>query len=240
MANPTRSIDSVAYVVDDGFTHWCGFDLTSAAVLEAIDRTNTGLAALPPSLFRIMDLKAQSGMVSAFFVSELADAAGAAVNPIEKGHPDIVPLSAVNATEAELRNYPVGLEVKSTVGMVTQGVKLKPGQARVEHIENIVWQAHHREVRSLMGVTWDYVAGTDAVLAAPTVTGVFFGDDLVEGDWGNLSGQGGRSTNVSGLRKSGREKMASGAIAVLNQPAYLDMLSRRVGELPLIAMATNR
>jgi hypothetical protein len=62
-----------------------------------------------------IDLKTQSGIVGAIFAAELAALVGAIANPIEKGHPDIVPIFAAAATEAELRNYPTGLEIKSTL-----------------------------------------------------------------------------------------------------------------------------
>jgi len=214
--NPTASIE-------------CGFSANADDVTNAVRRTNRVLRNLPRSLFKTIDLKAQSGIVGAVFAAELATAVNALPNPIEKGHPDIVPTSALGATEAELRNYPAGLEVKSTLGGVPKGSQLGPGESRIEALANVVWQAHHRDVRALMGLIWDFAGGTRDEPAHPAVTGVFYSNELLEEDWGAISGTTGRNTKVTGMTVSGRRKMAAGAIAVVDDPIYLDRYARCLG-----------
>lgn len=228
-AEITRSSD---YRSNPNFKLDCGFEVSDLSVLNSVARTNRVMEALPLSLFRTVDFKAQSGMVGAVFASELASEVGAIPNPIEKGHPDIVPVAAADASESQLRNYPSGLEVKSTVGTITQGVKRMPGQARIGHLTSINWQAHHRNVEQLMGITWDYVEGTADQSTAPCVTGVFFADDLTQDDWGQIAGTTGRNTKVTGMKATGRSKMANGAVVLLNEPEYLRAFRAKVGPLP--------
>jgi hypothetical protein len=80
----------------------------------------------PENLYRTVDLKTSSAVLGAIFCHCLAqNIDGAIVNPIEKGHPDIVPDSVIRASEEELRNFPLGFEIKTTVGNVKTGSALK-------------------------------------------------------------------------------------------------------------------
>lgn len=221
-----------AYILNSGFSLDCGFHVSASDVRNSVVRTNRVMDALPLSLFRTVDFKAQSGMVGAVFASELASEVGAIPNPIEKGHPDIVPASAADATESDLRNYPRGLEVKSTVGSITQGIKRMPGRARIDTLTSITWQAHHRDVKQLMGITWDFVDGTAEQAMPPAVTGVFYAANLKEEDWGAIAGTTGRNTKVTGMKTSGRAKMASGAIVLMSDDRYLRAFRSKVGPLP--------
>ncbi|QSB24575.1 helix-turn-helix domain-containing protein [Curtobacterium sp. 24E2] len=197
-----------------------GFRVTGADVVEAVLDADVTLAALPRSLFRTLDLKTQSSMVGSVFVAALAARTSSIVNPIEKGHPDILPTVAANCTEAELRNYPSGLEVKTTVGSVEQGSALDNGTARVAALRGIGWQAHHRGVRALMALVWDFVDGTEDDPGYPVITAVFHSGSLVETDWGAISGTTGRNTKVTQMLRSGAHKMASGAIALIDRDDY--------------------
>ena len=142
------------YRYDPTFRLNCGFMVTSEHVLAAMESTGRILDALPLSLFTTVDLKTQSGIVGAVFAAELATQTGGLPNPIEKGHPDIVPLSAASASEAQLRNYPTGLEIKCTLGNVPKGSGLSAGHSRIEVLTGVTWQAHHRDVRELLGLIW--------------------------------------------------------------------------------------
>lgn len=206
-----------------------GFVVTEKHVGRAVEQSNSVLDALPLSLYQTVDLKAQSGMVGAIFIAELASECGAIVNPIEKGHPDIVPVSAENATEAELRNYPEGIEVKATLGGVPTGTKRRAGESRIDCLNSITWQAHHREVGSLMALAWDFVGGTATDRAKPQITAVFYTDQLTEDDWGAVSGLTNRSTKVTGLAKSGRQKLLAGTIAMLDDVRYTSTDTKRMG-----------
>lgn len=218
-----------AYVFDPAASISCGFDISSIDVVAAVQQSNLVMGSLPLSLYRTIDLKTQSGVVGAIFASELASRVGAIPNPIEKGHPDIVPPAALGATEAQLRNYPDGLEIKSTLGTVATGSALGAGEARINVLKTVVWQAHHRDVRSLMGLLWDFVEGTKTELRHPVITAVFYTDRLEEDDWGAIAGTTGRNTKVTAMKVSGRRKMGEGAIAVLDAPKYPVEYARCLG-----------
>lgn len=196
--------------------------MTIEDIHRAIFETSSLLRLLPFALFMSIDYKAISGIIGAVFADKLAQVEGAMVNPIEKGHPDIIPETGANATEQELRNYPLGLEVKCTIGNVQSDSGLTPGRERVDLLTGINWQAHHREVKLLLGLVWDFADERDAGAGKyPIITGVFFSDALDEDDWGTISGTTGRNTKVSGMRTSGKEKMGRGWVAILDDQRYL-------------------
>ncbi len=215
----------MSYRIKDSFSIECGFAVTSVNVLHAANATNHVLAHLPPSLFRSIDFKTTSSIVGAVFCEHLAEHAGAIVNPIEKGHPDILPATAAHATEENLRNYHCGLEVKSTIGNVETGLNLRAGVQRVGSVTGITWQAHHRDVHSLLGLTWDFVQEHQA-FNFPGITGAFFAPDLDVDDWGEISGTTGRNTKVCGMKASGRAKMGAGWILLWEHDDYADMFGR--------------
>jgi hypothetical protein len=208
------------YRLREGFLIDVGFTVSGASVLEAIDLTNRILADLPASLYRSVDYKTSSAIVGSIFCEALAEKTEGIVNPIEKGHPDIVPTEASRATEQQLRNYPAGLEVKCTIGNIAAGVNRRAGQRRVNSLTGLTWQAHHRDVRELMGLTWDFAQPRES-FQYPAVTGAFHADDLEVEDWGKISGTTGRNTKVSGMTVSGKRKMGRGWIALLDEPEYL-------------------
>ncbi len=155
------------YVLRREFNIDCGFEMTGPMVLTAARQTAEDLQALPFSLFRSIDLKALSGIVGALFATHIARQSGAIVNPIEKGHPDVIPARGAGATEAELRNYGSGLEIKCTVGGVVKGSDLSPGDQRLEHLTGITWQAHHRHVTNLMGLVIDFAGRQTSLTCSP-------------------------------------------------------------------------
>ena len=198
----------------------CGFNVTITDIKNAIEETNILLSTLPSTFYKSVDYKTTSASIGAIFCDKLATITGSIVNPIEKGHPDIVPTIAQDCTEAELKNYPQGLEIKCTVGNIKTGVKLKAGESRVQDLTAITWQAHHREVKELLGLIWDFpIDGTS--FNFPKITGVFYSSDLVEDDWGEISGTTGRNTKVTGMIKSGKDKMGEGWLAILDEEKYL-------------------
>jgi hypothetical protein len=142
------------------------------------------------------------------------------VNPIEKGHPDIIPKEGENSSEELLRNYPVGLEVKCTIGNIKKGANLRAGSPRITDLEGIVWQAHHREVKKLLGLVWDFVQSEEHDFNYPKITAIFYSGDLVTDDWGQISGTEGRNTKVSSMISSGKQKMGLGWVAIINNEQY--------------------
>lgn len=210
-----------SYIVKQKFKINCGFSVTASDVVNAALATTVQLEDLPFGLFRSIDLKALSGIVGSLYAACLAENTNAIVNPIEKGHPDIIPKKGKNAAEAQLRNYPQGLEIKCTVGNVRQGSDLQSGDERIAKLTGLTWQAHHREVSKLMGLVVDFSAASSDRDQYPCITGVFYADDLVEDDWGAISGTTGRNTKVTGMRSSGKRKMGAGWVIVSKQEAHL-------------------
>jgi transcriptional regulator with XRE-family HTH domain len=218
--------ENLVYRVKEHFSIQCGFSVVGQNILEASNATARQLQMLPFSLYQSIDLKTLSSIVGAVFVGSLADIVGAIVNPIEKGHPDIIPAYGQNATEAQLRNYPEGLEIKVTIGNVTKGSNLQPGTQRINRLTGITWQAHHREVGSLLGLAIDFAGARHDGKYYPVITGVFYADNLSIDDWGEISGTTGRNTKVTGMRSSGKRKMGNGWILLVDQDQYLTKYSK--------------
>lgn len=166
-------------------------------------------------------------MIGAIFCSKLVDQMPgiATINPIEKGYPDIIPLLTVKPAEEVLRNYPTGLEIKGTIGNLKTGVNLRAGEPRIQDLTAITWQAHHREVNQLMGFIWDFVDSIDG-FCFPAITAVFFSDSLTSDDWGKISGTTNRNTKVTGMLRSGKEKMGKGPVLIYDKAEYYQKYSQ--------------
>ena len=213
------------YLVNKKFSINVGFPVNSVEVRLAVEETNNFLKSLPESLFKSIDFKTTGSVIGAIFCDKLAqNIPAASVNPIEKGHPDIIPSVGLASSEEVLRNYPQGLEIKGTIGNIRQGANLRAGKQRIKELTGITWQAHHQEVNHLMGFVWDFNDEYNGFFF-PVLVGVFYSDELSEIDWGAISGTTGRNTKVCGMVKSGKEKMGNGWIVLINQKEYLDKLS---------------
>ena len=79
-----------------------------------------------------------------------------------------------------------------------------------------------------MGLVWDFIQTKDA-FRFPEITAVFYADDLTGDDWGQISGTTGRNTKVTGMKISGKRKMASGWVTIIDDPEYLAAYSRVLG-----------
>lgn len=218
----------VRYRLRTSFNIDVGFLVSAKQVLEAAELTNSILMDLPAGLYRSLDYKTTSAIVGSVFCDALASRTQGIVNPIEKGHPDIIPKAGEKTTEEQLRNYPKGLEVKCTVGNIEQGANLRAGEGRVGRLTGITWQAHHREVKELMGLVWDFVQAEER-FCFPGLTAAFYANDLNREDWGEISGITGRNTKVTGMRASGKRKMGNGWVMLMDDPQYLAVYPRVLG-----------
>jgi transcriptional regulator with XRE-family HTH domain len=208
------------YLTRPGCAIECGFTVTSDAVAHAATAVCGTLSDLPFSLFRDLDLKTLSAITGALFSTAIAETVGAIVNPIEKGHPDVIPVAGRDASEAKLRNYGEGLEVKCTVGNVAKGSALQAGERRLPHLTGVTWQAHHREVGSMLGLVIDFAGREDMGRRYPVITAAFYSDQLQTNDWGAISGTRGRNTKVTGMLGSGKERMRDGWVIVIAEVGY--------------------
>lgn len=221
----SASSDLPSYQLRNGFHIDCGFHLTGQDVLKAVQRTAEEMQALPFSLFKSISLKAVSGMVGALYATSIAQLTSGIVNPIEKGHPDLIPQEGAEASEEKLRDYGVGLEVKCTVGTVETGSDLNSGEQRANHLKSITWQAHHREVKGLMGLVIDFAGREMRDGRYPIITGVFYSDGLEKEDWGKISGTKGRNTKVTGMLVSGKTKMGAGWVVLRDDDLFVSKYS---------------
>lgn len=210
------------YLINNGIRFDCGFPLSVEDVTFAINKTNEALLQLPVSLFKSIDYKTTSAMVGCMLCENIAQTTQgqAIVNPIEKGHPDIVPSYAVNASEEELRNFGIGLEVKCTVGSVPTGTAVPKAAPRISFLNGLTWQAHHQEVEELLGITYDYFEVPGGF--KPAITAAFYSNQLTPNDWGRISGTEGRNTKVCSMLASGKQKMAEGWFAILDVEDYIE------------------
>jgi hypothetical protein len=206
------------YKINKSFQVNCGFLCNADHIEKSAHETNESLDNLPFSLYNNIDYKTTSTIVGRLFSTYLAKNTFSIVNPIEKGHPDLIPVKGANATERELRNYPEGIEIKVTVGNVLKGSDLKRGAPRIQHLTGITWQAHHKEGKEILGLIWDFDLFNEHT---PIITGAFFSDKLNVNDWGEISGTTGRNTKVTGLRATGRDKMGKGWILLMDNSVYL-------------------
>ncbi|MEQ9880048.1 hypothetical protein ABRP92_18890 [Pectobacterium aroidearum] len=213
------------YKSNENFAIEVGFSVDANNIKQAVEQTNTILFDLPSNLFKSIDYKTTSAMVGAIFCNTVANLTDGIVNPIEKGHPDIIPASAADASEEELRNYQEGLEVKCTVGNITTGANLRAGETRIDNLTGITWQAHHREVEELLGIVWDFVDDGQN-FNHPAITGAFYSSELSEDDWGAISGTTGRNTKVTGMKSSGKKKMGNGWVTLIDDPKYITKYQR--------------
>ncbi len=215
----------MTYRIKTSFQIDCGFTISNQQILEALNLTNKIMEDLPASIYKSIDYKTTSSIIGSIFCDALAKLTDSLVNPIEKGHPNIIPKEGLNAPEEVLRNYPVGLEVKCTVGNITKGANLRAGQTRIQSITGITWQAHHQEVKELLGLVWDFVESIHD-FNYPQITAVFYSNNLRIDDWGAVSGTTGRNTKVSGMKASGKFKMGQGWIVLLDRPEYIQVYQR--------------
>lgn len=209
------------YKINRNFNRNLGFQVSYQEILVAVNNLNAFLATLPPNLYRNIDFKTTGALIGAIFCTKLVETIqGCVVNPIEKGHPDIIPVSGLASSEEILRNYPQGLEIKGTIGNLKKGSNLRAGENRIKKLSGITWQAHHREVNNLLGFVWDFVNPQNG-FEYPAITGAFFSDDLLPDDWGIISGITGRNTKVTGMMKSGKNKMGKGWILLYDNQEHL-------------------
>ena len=111
----------MTYIINPNFNIFCGFEVNSRHIESALNQTNEFLETIPSTVYKTIDYKTTSSIVGSMFCQSIAGVTEAIVNPIEKGHPDVIPKEGENSSEEELRNYPVGLEIKSHIPQI--GVK---------------------------------------------------------------------------------------------------------------------
>jgi hypothetical protein len=165
-------------------------------------------------------------------------------NPHQDGYPDLLLLdgkgkAAWDKLQKRLREKQPfspfvtgGFEVKATCGSVpsaqvcvTRGTH-KPdiGDQRIGLLQGYDWKAHHRETNHLFGIVWDFID------RMPCIVAVFYSGHLTQDDWGEIikpKQDGGRTTSVSIMTRSGIKKMYEGWILIANSPEYARFFDRK-------------
>lgn len=222
--------------------------LSDQTLLDAINGTNAvfdKLSEVAPHIYELLGLRNLSSFVGATFIKELETASNRLLitNPHQDGYPDLllmdeIGLRAMESIGAENRSKAPyspfqtgGIEIKATCGdvptakdLVKKGLN-KPiiGQERIDLVTAFSWKAHHRDTNNLLGITWDFIEGI------PAITSVSFSNDLNENDWGKIvtpKEDGGRTTSVSIMAKSGIKKMFSGTIFIIDDERYVQKIAK--------------
>ncbi|MBD5271818.1 MAG: hypothetical protein HDS42_00865 [Bacteroides sp.] len=229
--------------------------LSVQEVVEAMNFANQALLKLNETtqefdinIFETLGMRNLSGMVGEYFARSVMRIAKGRLqsNLHQDGYPDLL-LTDTNEkreyfetlyTKENEKKYPIskevfspykygGIEIKATCGSTPPASKVaKPlvGEQRVHLINSFDWKAHHRTTNHLLAILWDFIDGN------PTIVACFYQDQLEVDDWGKIvqpHDGGGRTTSVSIMQKSGIQKMCKGWVAVLDDPAYIELLSNK-------------
>lgn len=229
--------------------------LTPQEVVDAINFSNEALLKLNETtqefdinIFETLGLRNLSGLVGEYFARSVMMFSKGKLqsNLHQDGYPDLCLTDTKQKKEyfnslykeENGKRYPLskevfsnykfgGIEIKATCGSTPSATKTpKPlvGEQRVSLTEKFDWKAHHRETNHLLAVLWDFIDGNPIIVAA------FYQDNLTEEDWGELQkpkDDGGRTTSVSVMKSKGIKKMCQGWVAVLDDPQYIDLLSKK-------------
>ena len=195
-----------------------------------------------------LGLRNLSAFVGELFAAALGKASDGllAPNPHQDGYPDLLLMDAYGREvwrdlgEQLDEKTPFspfaggGVEVKATCGSVPtpavckrRGLKRPQlGDTRIGCLQGYDWKSHHRGTNNLVGLLWDFVAGR------PRVAAVFYAGNLSRDDWGKVvqpRTDGGRTTSVSIMARSGIRKMYEGWLCVLSTGGYREFLNDRNG-----------
>lgn len=202
------------------------------------------------NIFETLGMRNLSGMIGEYFARSVMRVSNGKLesNLHQDGYPDLLLVDTPRKkayfdtlyTERNGKRYPIdkehfspfkygGIEVKATCGSTPPASKerniTKPliGEQRVSRITSFDWKAHHRTTNHLLGVLWDFIEGL------PTYVAAFYQDNLEIEDWGDIvkpKDGGGRTTSVSIMNSTGIKKMCNNWVAIINDPKYIDLLSR--------------
>lgn len=132
------------------------------------------------------------------------DRRGLRCNPVDRGHPDLIPAWCMKENDFDWSRVPHGIEIKTTCGRLScRAGTLGFDESRIDHLASFTWASHHKDSKRILGTLWDYVMG------APQVVAVFYCDGLQKRDYTEQTDptvSKGHSTNSSSIRRRGRDK----------------------------------
>ena len=232
-----------------------GYVLESQSIINAMNFCNDAIKELynmtekfDINIFEILGMRNLSGFVGEYFSKSVAFNSNDNLtsNLHQDGYPDLL---LVNTNEKKEylktlytvmngKKHPIskevfspfkygGIEIKATCGSVPSASKnyTKPtiGDRRIKDLNKFDWKAHHRKTNNLLAVLWDFIDGI------PTIVACFYCNHLEIEDWGKIvqpREEGGRTTSVSIMGKTGIKKMCEGWVAVIDDPDYIEALSQ--------------
>lgn len=229
--------------------------ISNENLLSAINFCNTAIKTLDEqtqqfdiNIFEVLGMRNLSGMVGEYFAKSVQrfSEGNLQSNLHQDGYPDLLLTNSAQKreyfetlyTEENGKKYPKdkalfspfmygGVEVKATCGSTpSASIAPKPliGEQRITHVNSFDWKAHHRETNNLLSIFWDFIDGV------PTIVACFYRNDLCIDDWGKIvhpKEDGGRTTSVSIMGKSGIKKMCNGWLAIIDDPLYIDHFSKK-------------
>lgn len=228
-------------------------DVGHRKAVEAIIEYNKTVGLIqkdiPVDIFALLGMRNLSSFLGEIYAQCLSRCVDIlAPNPHQDGYPDLLLLDTHGTQiyealkkQSKLRDkapfspFPNGgIEVKATCGSVPSPAVLykkglqKPliGEQRISLAMSYDWKAHHRETNQLLGLYWDFLDGV------PFIAGVFYSSQLDEEDWGKIvkpKDDGGRTTSVSIMSKTGIKKMYLNWVAVVAEEQYCTFLDRKNG-----------
>ncbi len=188
-------------------------------------------------------------------------------NPHADGRPDLLDLSSELAEtyfeqnchpkDNNGRQLPIksplapfkfgGIEVKCTIGSPVSKYKqlfqedtgkhgFEVGDSRVNYLKDIQFWAHHQSCGNLMGLYYDYCPQAGD---APQIMAVLQATLDPTKDWQKVSigKPGSKKTSNTSLTLSGKRKMFSGCVAVVDDPLYINVLKKVGVQLPKMPVA---
>lgn len=232
-----------------------GYVLENQSIINAINFCNDAISNLYEmnikfniNIFEILGMRNLSGFVGEYFSKSVAINSNDDLtsNMHQDGYPDLL---LINTTEKKEylkklyieengKKYPIskelfspfkygGIEIKATCGSTPSASAnySKPliGERRINDLKSFDWKAHHRQTNNLLAVLWDFI---DEI---PTIVACFYSNNLTTDDWGKIvqpKEDGGRTTSVSIMGRTGIRKMCDGWIAVIDDPDYINALSQ--------------
>lgn len=204
-------------------------------------------------LFAILGMRNLSAFVGEVYVASLAQVTTSLLmkNPHQDGYPDLLLMDSLGqevlSTISDLHDKAPfspfaagGIEVKATCGAVPTPAQCKKrgfskpeiGDSRLGKITGYDWKAHHRETNNLIGILWDFVN------RVPEIVALFYSSELTTEDWGKIvkpKDNGGRTTSVSIMTRTGVKKMAEGCLYCKDEPILIDFINR-YNEINLAAL----
>lgn len=206
------------YIINRRFevdTSLTGFSFTADVVLRSAMVTNDTIAGAGREFLSELMTPTLTTAIGDVFQSVFASETGTVANPYRNGRPDILPIGALDGPRQQLRDYPRGIELKTSAGSVTGGGRY--GKSRLSELNGLTFATGQSKSAPILASVWDFVD------ELPSITAVFY-SQLDPGDWAELTGHGAKA------KSSGLRKLASGWIILADDAQYQSRYMKLMGQ----------